>query len=317
LNIEGALAVILVVGGTGLLGGRVVNRLLDRGTPVRVLTRTPDSERAVALRERGAEIFKGDLCDPPSCVPALVGVDRLVLSAHALAGPGVSRENNPHTCDRDGVHALIDAAKDAGVRHVVYISIAGAAPDATLEFARIKYETEFHLRASGVSWTIIRPAAFMEFWAQMIGGPVIRGEKTMVFGDGENPVNFVSVDDVAEFVMIALDDPAASGCTLTIGGPEDFTLNQVVDIFAAAAGVEPKVQKTPVVMMKTLSAVLGPFNPGLSRQMAGGVWMATSDQCIDTTEVLARYPVRLTRLQDLAARMVAEAKTMSREPVAV
>ena len=308
---------VLVVGGTGVLGSRVVRRLLDARTDVRVLTRHPDSENAVDLAALGAQLVTGDVCDDASIAPALEGVDELVISVQALAGPGTSRENNPHTCDRDGVRALIDAARAAAVRHVVYVSISGASPSAAPEFVRIKYETENYLQNSGMSWTILRPAAFMEVWADMIGSPVIRGEKTMVFGDGDNPVNFVSADDVAAFVVLGLEDPKARGRLLTIGGPENFTLNQVVDIFAKAVGTEPKVQKTPVPMMKTLSTVLGPFNPGLSRQMAMGAWMATTDQRIDMTDVLALFPVRLTRLQDVAAGMVAAAKPAVSEPVAV
>jgi uncharacterized protein YbjT (DUF2867 family) len=305
---------VLVTGGTGVLGSRVVRQLLDQGKDVRVLTRHPGSEKAIELQARGAQLVTGDVCDHASIPPALEGVDELVIAVHALAGPGTSRENNPHTCDRDGVHALIDAAEVAGVRHVVYVSIFGASPEAAPEFVRIKYETEEYLKNSGMSWTILRPAAFMEVWADMIGGPVIRGEKTMVFGDGNNPVNFVSADDVAAFAIIALEDPEARGQLLTIGGPEDFTLNEVVGVFAQAVRSEAKVQKTPVPMMKTLSAVLGPFNPGLSRQMAMGAWMATTNQRIDMTDVLKLFPIKLTRLQDVAAKMVADSRTSVREP---
>jgi uncharacterized protein YbjT (DUF2867 family) len=199
----------------------------------------------------------------------------------------------------------------------VYVSILGASPDAAPEFVRIKYETEEYLRNSGMPWTILRPAAFMEVWAEMIGGPIIRGEKTMVFGNGDNPVNFVSADDVAAFVVLGIQDPRAGGQLLTIGGPENFTLDQVVDLFSRAVHAEPKVQKTPVPMMKALSGVLGPFNPGLSRQMAMGAWMASTDQRIDMTAVLKLFPMQLTRLQDLAEKMVADSRTSARAPVAV
>lgn len=132
-----------------------------------------------------------------------------------------------------------------------------------------------------------------------------------------NPVSFVSADDVAAFVLIGPEDPKARGQLLTVGGHEDFTLNHVVEIFARAVHAEPKVQKTPVPMMKTLSAVLGPFNTGPIRQMAMGAWMATTDQRVDITALLSRFPVKLTRLQDLAEKMVAHSRTSARDPVAV
>lgn len=309
---------ILVVGGTGVLGSRVALKLLERGEEVRVLTRSVASERAAELWRAGAVLSEGDLCDPPSFALALRDVDRLVISVQALAGPGTSRENNPHTCDRDGVRALIDDAEAAGVKRLVFVSIAGASPDAGPEFVRIKYETEQHLRRSALAWTIIRPAAFMEVWAEMIGRPVINGERAMVFGDGDHPVNFVSADDVAEFVALALREPEMTGQVITVGGPQNFTLTEVVSIFEQAVECSAKVRKTPVPLMKTLSTVLRPLNPGLSRQMGMGAWMATSDQAVDMTDTLARFPVKLTRLQDVAARMVAEQPTARREePVAV
>ncbi len=302
----GGATMILVAGGTGVLGGRVVHRLLSLGHSVRVMSRNPESDHGAELRSRGAEVVEGDLCNRASIKSALAGVDTLVVSVQALAGPGTSRTNNPHTCDDVGVHALLEEAKNARVRHVVYVSIAGASPDAGPEFVRIKYETERAVRESGMTWTIIRPAAFMEVWSKIIGAPVIEGQAAMVFGDGNNPVNFVSADDVAEFVVLAAVDPAAQGLTLTVGGPENLTLNDVVDLFAQAADHPAKVRRMPVGVMKTMGAVISPFNPGLSRQMGMGAWMATSDQRIDMTTTLQRFPVQLTRMQEVARLMASE-----------
>lgn len=298
---------ILVAGGTGILGRRVVHKLLAKGDSVRVVTRHPEGGDAAELREMGAEVVKGDVCDG-SVRPAVIGVDVLVIAVQALAGPGASRRNNPRTCDAAGVRQLLRTALEAGVRHVVYVSIAGASPDAKPEFVRIKHETEHTVRNSGMTWTIIRPAAFMEVWSTMIGGAVLKGEPATVFGDGNNPVSFVSADDVAEFVVLGVENPAARGQTLTVGGPDNLTLNQVVELFAQAADTSPKVRRVPVGVMKAMSAVMSPINPALSRQMAMGAWMATTDQQVDMTQTLQSYPVELTRLQDLARTMAAEAR---------
>jgi hypothetical protein len=92
-----------------------------------------------------------------------------------------------------------------------------------------------------------------------------------------------------------------------VGGPENFTLNQVVDLFATEAKVHPKVRKMPVAMMRAMSRVMSPFNPGLSRQMGGGAWMASTDQLIDMAPLLQRYPVELKHLKDVARALVASA----------
>jgi len=302
--IEGDI-MVLIAGGTGMLGSRVGRILLKRGDNVRVMTRFPDRERALELRALGAEVVTGDVRDAASVRRAVAGADSLVISVQAFAGPNATRDNCPKTCDREGVRTLLNEAKAAGVRHVVYISIVGASPEAPIEFVRIKHEMEAEVRDSGMTWTILRPAAFMEVWGRLIGGPVLSGDTAMVFGDGENPVNFVSVDDVAEFVVRAIDGAATSE-TLTVGGPENFTLNQVVALFATEAKAQPKVRKMPVGVMRVMSRLMSPFNPGLSRQMGGGAWMASTDQRVDMAELLQRYPVELTHLTDVARGLVAQ-----------
>lgn len=301
---------ILIAGGTGTLGSRTARKLLGRGDEVRVMTRDPHGDRAEELRTLGAEVVAGDVRDEASLRSAVSGASQLVVSIQGLAGSD-ARANNPRTCDRVGVRGLIGTAHSEGVAQVVYVSIAGACPDASPEFVRIKCKTEQVARESGMTWTIIRPSAFMEVWGPMLGGPVIKGETAMVFGDGDNPVNFVSADDVAEFVVLALTDPSLSGDTLTLGGPQDFTLNEVVDLFAKTANVKAKVRKTPVAMMLAMSRLMSLFNPGLSRQMDMGAWMATTDQRVDMTALNQRFPFELVRLQDVAAEMVSEARAQA------
>jgi uncharacterized protein YbjT (DUF2867 family) len=296
--------VILVAGGTGTLGSRVVRKLLKRGEEVRIMTRDPEGTRASELRALGAEVLRGDVCDARSMDAAMRGIDALVVSVHALADPRDARTNNPESCDHDGVMAMLGAAKSAGVTQVVYVSIAGASADAAPEFVRIKHQVEGAVRASGMAWTIVRPSAFMETWGSIIGGPVITGGTAMVFGDGHNPVNFVSAEDVADFVVLALTDPRVRDQVLTVGGPENLTLDEVVALFSATAGHEAKVRKLPVGVLRTMSSIMAPFNPGLSRQMGMGAWMASSDQRVDMSGLLEQFPTELTRLESVARDMV-------------
>lgn len=298
----------LIVGGTGTLGSRVARILLERGDEVSIMTHHPEGGAAANLLALGAEVVPGDLRDVASVRAAVADVDTLVVSVQALAGPGATRHNNPTTVDDAGVRTLLEAAKAAGVRHVVYVSVAGASPDAEPEFVRIKYQTERTVRESGMSWSIVRPAAFMEVWGPIIGGPVLSGGTPMVFGDGENPVNFVSADDVAKFVMLGVDR-TVQGETLTVGGPEDLTLNEVVDLFAKCADAPRKARKIPVGAMRAMSALMSPFNPALSRQMGAGVWMASTDQRVDMTSLLQRFPMELTRMHDVAQGLVSARKS--------
>src|SRR5947207_8757532 len=195
---------ILIVGASGRLGSVVAEHLLAKGKPVRAMTRTPLN--LAQLEQQGAEVVSGDLRNSASLLSSCEGVEQVLAAAHALVGKG---DNNPQTVDDAGNRYLIDAAKAAGVKHFIFVSVQGASPDSPLAFFRIKYRTEEYLQASGLNFTILRPGAYMELWAQLIGQPIREQGKTTIFGSGNNPINFVSVEDVARFVTITLDDARA------------------------------------------------------------------------------------------------------------
>src|SRR5919197_4495573 len=154
---------ILVAGGTGTLGTQVVRRLSDRGLEVRVLTRDP--ARAAHLPAT-VELLTGDLRDPAALAAALRGCATVVSAVHGFVGPG---KPSPEAIDRDANRALIRAAAAAGVQHLVLVSVLGAAPDHPMSLHRAKHAAEQALQASGLAWTILRPAAYLETWIAITG----------------------------------------------------------------------------------------------------------------------------------------------------
>ena len=216
---------ILVTGATGRVGTCVIPMLISKGYAVRAMTRTP--EKAGALKQLGAELVQGDMRDPESLKQACQGVQQVLDLAHGFT-PG-QPGNDIHSEDETGNRSLIEAARAAGVQHFVFISVLGANPNSILEFVRIKYASEQALKSSGMNYTILRAAAFMEFWAANVGEPILKTGKTTIFGSGKNPINFVCVEDVAKFCLIALEDPKALNQVIDVGGPENLTFNQVAD----------------------------------------------------------------------------------------
>ena len=178
---------ILVAGGTGRLGSLVVVDLVRKGEEVRILTRDPS--RAVHLAGNGIDVVRGDVRDRATLTEAFRGVSVVVSAIQGFAGTG---KVTPESVDHRGNVALIDAAAAAGA-DVVMLSVIGAASDHPMELFRAKHSAEEHLRTSGVPWTIVRASAFLETWSQIMVKPV-------VFGRGENPINFVSVRDVDAIV---------------------------------------------------------------------------------------------------------------------
>jgi NADH dehydrogenase len=298
--VRGGASLVLVAGGTGTLGRAIVRRLLDTGRPARVMTRTPDA--AENLRAAGAELVRADLRDPPSLDAACAGASHVMTTANAFIGRG---RESVAAVDEAGNRNLIDAARRAGVRQFVYTSARVPPEFLAIDYFAAKARIEAYLRQSGVPFTILRPTAFMETWAAMLGDGVLREGKTRLFGPGTLPINFVAVDDVAEVAVMTLDRADAVNAVVEIGGPENLTQLQVVEIFERLAGRPARRSHMPVWLMRVLPPLVRPFNPVVARQIQAGAVTATVAQPFDATAMLAAYPVAQTRLEDWARRRLA------------
>lgn len=296
---------ILIVGATGFLGRETAKLLLARGEQVRVLARTPT--KADDLKQLGAEVTQGDLVDSSSLMRACQGVGRVLAAAHSLLGKG--RYKSEYV-DGAGHRVLIDAAKAAGVSHFVYTSILGVSPDHPIDFFRTKYDTEEYLKASGLSYTILRPSAFMEWHAHVFNGKsILESGKTTILGTGTKPRNFMAVRDVAQFAVLALTDPKARNRTIEMGGPQNFTDNQVAELYGKLSGVTPKVNHMPPLIARVMSIVLKPFQPGLSRIMyVSSLPDGAFGETFDPAAMLKEYPMHLTTLEEFIRERIAEAK---------
>jgi uncharacterized protein YbjT (DUF2867 family) len=210
-------ATYAVTGATGRLGGRIARRLAATGVPQTLLARTP--ARAPDLP--GAAALPGAYSDHDAVVRALRGTDRVLM---------VSASEAP---DRLQQHrTFIDAAAEAGVAHLVYISFYGAAPDATFTLARDHWHTEQHIRGSGVPFTFLRDNLYADFMPALAGADgVIRGPA----GDGRAAV--VAQDDIADAAVAVLRDPGPhTGRVYELTGPEALTLTDVAAALTAATG---------------------------------------------------------------------------------
>ncbi len=282
---------ILVVGATGSVGGRIARGLLGRGHQVRVLVR-PGSAYGPLL-EAGAEAAQGDLRDPASLAAACRGVETLVTTAISL---GRAAPDTVETVELDGYRSLFEAARSAGVRHVVYTSMLEADTRSPVPFVAAKAVTEQRLRDSGLAWTILAPDVFMDVWlTAVVAGPALSGGDVWYVGSGRRRHSFVHGADVAAFAVAAVDDPAAIGRRLAIGGPEALTLHDVVGVFGSLLGrtiAEHGVQPGEPV-------------PGLPPLMAGMLGMLdASESVLPMEELAAEFGVRLTSVREWAQSLV-------------
>jgi len=206
----------VVTGATGRLGGRVARRL---GGNMRLLVRDPSRAPEIA----GASVAVAEYADGDAVRRALTGAGTVLMVSGA------------ETPDRVAQHrSFVDAAVAAGVRHLVYTSFVGAAPDSTFTLARDHWATEEYLRASGLAVTFLRDNLYADFLPMMVGEDgVIRGPA----GDGRAAL--VAQDDIADAAVAVLRDPAAhAGRTYDLTGPEDLTLAEAAATITAVTGRE-------------------------------------------------------------------------------
>ncbi|MDT4915257.1 MAG: hypothetical protein QOC66_4385 [Pseudonocardiales bacterium] len=281
---------ILVVGGTGRLGRQLVTDLLARGDKVRVLTR--DGSRA---DEPGAEVVIGDLRDPASLGRAVAGCTAVVSAAHGLLG---GRGAGPEQVDRDGTVNLVRAAVEAGVEHLVLVSMHGASPDHPMELSRMKYAAEEAVRGSGIGHTILRPPAYYETWIDILGAKLDSGGPVMIFGRGRNPISFVSVVDVARAVSTALDDPQLRGQTVDVGAAENLTMIRFAERLVEHAGGGSRIRHLPLPVLRAMSGLARPVAPAFARMARSAVAMDTGD--------MAMAPGRVEPFPDITWRRLAE-----------
>lgn len=293
---------ILIAGATGHLGTALVELLTLHGRRVRLLTRDPSRARRLLAKDH--ELVTGDVCKPPSLTSALVGVET-VVSAVTGFGPG---GGGPRAVDLHGNENLIAAAEAAEVKHFILVSMYGARPDHPLELYRAKFFAEERLRKSRLAWTIIRPTVFMELWAGIVGDSLIKNGKATVFGRGDNPINLVSVRDVARFVEMAVVDPRLRGATLDVGGPENLTLNDVVETLAATSGRPATARHISLTALRVGSLLMRLLKPDLAGLIRAAILMDTSDMSLDPGELAAGYPeIELTHLADIVRGKYAHA----------
>ena len=263
---------ILVAGGTGTLGTPLVRMLTARGETVRVLTR--DEHHADPLRDTGARVVIGDVRVASTVATAVHGCTTVISAIQGFTGP---RSADPATIDRDGNRTLIRAALDAGVDRMILVSAYGAAPTHPMSLHRMKYAAEQSLVASALNWTIIRAVPFMETWIDVIGARLADQGRALVPGPGDNPINMVSVRNVATVIDRTVRDNTDRGRRLNVIGPENVTLSHIAEQLVAATAKPGRIVHIPLAALRAISVLARPVAPAFARQALAAVVINTTD----------------------------------------
>ena len=286
---------ILVAGATGFLGREICRGLIAQGEAVRGLVRaTSDPATIDHLVTEGVEIVIGDVRDRASLDAACRGIHTVVstVTSTRTRQPGDSIE----ATDNAGQLALVDAAQAAGVQRFVYVSYSENLNDDG-PLTRAKRAVEQRVRASGMTYTILRPSYFMDVWLSPTVGFDFPNRRATVFGPGDAPISFIARKDVAEFATRVTCDPAYAGVTLELGGPVPVSPLDVVRIFEDVGGRAFEVQHVPV---ETLRAQRDAATDSLARSFSELMLDYARGDQVPMEETLARMPVALTSVREYA-----------------
>lgn len=226
---------LLVTGASGHLGRLVLDKLLERGVEAAsIIATTRDPAKLADYAAKGVEIRKADFDDTAALAEAFKGAARLALiSTDALDDKGTRRRQHANA---------VEAAKVAGVKHIVYTSMPNPTPDAKVIFAPDHRLTEEAIKASGLSYTILRNTWYQE--NQFMSLPsVLKSGGQWYTSTGEGKVSFIARADCAEAIAAVLASGTTESATYTLTGAESFTSAQVAVLASEVLG-------TPVTVIQ-------------------------------------------------------------------
>ena len=290
----------LVIGATGLVGHDVCKRLRESGTAVRALIRTTaDAQKRAELERLGVELAEGDLKDPASLARACAGVQAVISTASST----LTRQSGDsiETVDRRGQLALVDAARAAGVEHFVFVSFRDQ-PAIRYPLTEAKREVEAALQQSGMAYTIIQASYFMEVWLTPALGFDAANGKVRIYGDGNQPISWISYKDVAHAAAAAVSEPAARNRIVELGGPQALSPREVVRMFEAAGAGEIATEHVPAA---ALEAQMNAATDPLEKTFAGLMLQYTGGDAIDPAASSRLFPFRMTSVRDFIATQLA------------
>ncbi|MFH5877809.1 SDR family oxidoreductase [Arthrobacter sp. NA-172] len=199
----------------------------------------------------------------------------------AMSGFGPRSGSSPDRVDLAGNRNLLLASRRSGTEHFIMVSMHGAAENHPLELARLKYEFERELMSAPLAWTIVRPTVLTETFAAVIGAPMRKSGVALIFGDGQQKINFVSVHDVAAVLVLAVADPALRGKAIDMGGPENLTMNQFVAALRSRYGSSGATVHIPCAVLRMVTSWPALAPDSVRRTVESALHLADTGHSLD------------------------------------
>ena len=245
---------ILVTGATGVVGQHLLARLKERGQPLRPLVR--DAAAAARLRAPNVEPAIGDVTDPASLRRAMEGVETVI---HLVA---IIVEKGDRTFQRinaQGTRNIVAAATEAGVTRFLHMSANGARDNPRYPYLQAKWQGQQAVIESGLPYGILRPSLIFGAGDQFFNtlATLVRLNPIVpIVGDGKSMFQPIWVEDVCTCFERMLDDDAYLGQGYDVGGPEQLSYEEMVDVIMRVLGRRRPKMHVPVALMKPAAALM-------------------------------------------------------------
>jgi uncharacterized protein YbjT (DUF2867 family) len=227
-SLQDEASMILVTGGTGMVGGEILRLLSQAGVAARALVRTPQK----APKLPGITWVHADLAKPETLPAAFAGCDTVFLVS-SIGLDTVALQHN-----------AIEAARGAGVKHIVKLSAFGTTDHAKAPILIWHYQIEEEMKRSGIEWTILRPHHFMQNLLTQLEYIVNDGVVYSPSGDGKIP--YVDARDIAAVAAVTLTKPGHRGKTYVVTGGEALSYRQATEIISNTIGKKLRfIEETP------------------------------------------------------------------------
>jgi NADH dehydrogenase len=247
---------VIVLGGTGFLGRRVVRKLQERGRTVRVATRFPETDARTADDWGcGARLVRVDIRDHDTLTHALEAATAVVNCVGLYVETPAESFRDVHV---EGARAVAEVARAQGLERLVHISGIGTDPRSPSAYIRARAEGEEQVRHVFPAATILRPSAMFSRDGEFFGPleTIVRRLPVVpMFGDGSTRLQPVHVGDVAEAICRVLESGKAVGTVFELGGPETFTYREILERLARRIGRRRLFLPVPFVLWRFLAGI--------------------------------------------------------------
>ncbi len=299
---------VLLTGATGYVGGRLLAALERRGVPVRCFARRPE-----ALRGRAAlstDIAAGDALDAAAVTRALEGIDAAYYLIHSMGGEDFAAR------DREAARIFGRAARESGVRRIIYLGGLGGSGGGLSEHLRSRQETGAILRESGVPVVELRASIVLGSGSlsfEMIRALVERLPVMICPRWVAVEAQPIAVEDVIAYLAAALDLPAGAERIYEIGGPDRVTYGDLMREYARQRGLKRLLIPVPLLTPRLSSLWLGLVTPVYARIGRKLVDSLRNPTVIRDPAALAAFPVQPRSVREAIARaLVNEDETFAR-----